>query len=53
MSPTQLVVAEARIERQCEAARMAGDLTGLQHCAAELTSLYRAYCGALVQPAQD
>ena len=52
MSPTQLVVAEARIERQCEAARMAGDLTGLQHCAAELTSLYRAYYGALAQPAK-
>jgi hypothetical protein len=53
MSPTQLAVAEAKIEQRCEAARKAGDLAELQNCAAESGLLYRAYCGALVQPAQD
>lgn len=41
MSPTQLVVAQARINQRCEAARSAGDLTEMQRCMAELTSLAR------------
>jgi hypothetical protein len=43
MSPTQLVVAEAKINQRCEAARRAGDLAEIQRCMAELTSLHRAY----------
>jgi hypothetical protein len=50
MSPTQLVVAEAKINQRCEAARRAGDLAEMQRCRAELTSLHRAYYGALRQP---
>ena len=46
MSSTQLVVAEAKINQRCEAARRAGDLSEIQRCMAELTSLYRAHCGA-------
>jgi hypothetical protein len=46
MSPTQLVVTEAKINQRCEAARRAGDLAEMQHCMAELTSLHRAYYGA-------
>ena len=45
MSPTQLVVAEARINQRCEAAREAGDLAEMQRCMAELTALHRAYYG--------
>jgi len=45
MSPTKYAVAMAEIGRRCEAARRAGDLAGLQRCAAEYTSLLRAYYG--------
>jgi hypothetical protein len=45
MSPTKLAVAEAAIDRRCEAARKAGDLTGIQRAMAELTALHRAYYG--------
>ena len=50
MSSTQLVVAEAKINQRCEAARRAGDIAEMQRCMAELTSLHRAYYGALPQP---
>jgi hypothetical protein len=45
MSPTKLVVAEAEIDRRCEAARKAGDLAGMQRAMAELTALHHAYYG--------
>jgi hypothetical protein len=46
MSPSQLAVAEAKINERCENACKAGVLAELQRCMAELTSLYRAYYGA-------
>ena len=45
MSPTKLAVAEAEIDRRCEAARKAGDLAGMQRAMGELTALHRAYYG--------
>jgi hypothetical protein len=50
LSPTLPVVAEAKINQRCEAARRAGDLAEMQRCMAELTSLHRAYYGAPPQP---
>jgi hypothetical protein len=46
MSPSQLAVAQAKINLRCETARKAGDLVELQRCMAELTSLYRVCYGA-------
>ncbi len=50
MSKSQLVVAEARIDQRCEAARRAGDLAEMQRCMSELTLLQRAYYGAPPHP---
>jgi hypothetical protein len=50
MSPTQLVVAEAKINQRCEAARRAADLAEMQRCMGELTALHRAYYGIPEQP---
>ena len=52
MSPTQFVVAKAKINQRCDAAGKAGNLAELQSCMAALTSLYRAYYGAPPQPAR-
>lgn len=43
MSPTQFNVAKARIEKDVERARNAGDLASLQAAAAEQTALFSAY----------
>ena len=45
MSPTQIAVAQAKINRRCDAARKAGDLVEVQICMAELTTLNRRYYG--------
>jgi hypothetical protein len=52
MSPSQLAVAEARINQQVQAARRAGDLAEMQRCMEEMTSLYRSYYGVPPQQAQ-
>ena len=45
MPSTPFVVAQARINQRCEAARKAGDLAEMQRCLAELTALNHAYYG--------
>jgi hypothetical protein len=45
MTPTKRVVAEAEIDRRCEAARKAGDLAGMQRAMAELPAVHHAYFG--------
>jgi hypothetical protein len=53
MSPTELAVAEDKINRRCEAARKVGDLAELQRCMAEQTLLHRAYYGVLVPQVEE
>ena len=43
MSPTQFEAAKARIEKDVERARKAGDITRLQAAAAEQTALFSSY----------
>jgi hypothetical protein len=45
MSPTQFAAAKARIEKDVERARKAGDIVGLQAAAAEQTALFSSYYG--------
>jgi hypothetical protein len=45
MSPTKYEIAKAEIDRRMNATRHAGNLAELERCAADLTALYRAYCG--------
>jgi hypothetical protein len=46
MSPTYFVVHMAAAERQCELARKANDVPGMQAALAVMTGLYRAYYGS-------
>ncbi len=43
MSPTQFEAAKARIEKDVERARRAGDIASLKVAAAEQTALFSAY----------
>jgi len=45
MSPAQFEAAKARIEKDVERARKAGDLASLQVAAAEQTALFSSYYG--------
>jgi hypothetical protein len=45
MSPTRFAVENARLDREAEPARRAGDIPGLQAVMAGKTQLLRAYYG--------
>jgi hypothetical protein len=45
MSPTQFEAAKARIEKDVEQARKAGDIASLQIAAAEQAALFSSYYG--------
>jgi hypothetical protein len=51
MSPTQFEAAKARIEKDVERARKAGDIASLQVAAAEQTALFSSYYERPDEPA--